>query len=158
MKGSLFLLQSEDDSGNDSDSSERSGKRKRFDDEAIEKRREKRLWDENRFVLYIYTHMVVLVKSKIHQATLYQSKIRDKVDQLCTLFFPAENIRIFESLYVILRINWLTSSTVKTVHKQKGKLEALFINVPFIYKGIRGRDRMVVVGFTTTCAISAYHH
>ena len=89
-------MQSEDDSGNDSDSSERSGKRKRFDDEAIEKRREKRLWDENRFVLYIYTHMVVLVKSKIHQATLFQSKIRDKVDQLCTLFFfPAENIRIF---------------------------------------------------------------
>ncbi|CAG2187763.1 CDC45 [Mytilus edulis] len=39
---------SDDDSGNDSDTSERSGKRKRFDDEAIEKRRDKRIWDENR--------------------------------------------------------------------------------------------------------------
>jgi hypothetical protein len=29
-----------------------------------------------------------------------------------------------------------------------------FINV---HRGRRGRDRMVV-GFTTTCAISAYHH
>ncbi|VDI05941.1 cell division control protein 45, partial [Mytilus galloprovincialis] len=38
---------SDDDSGNDSDTSERSGKRKRFDDEAIEKRRDKRIWDEN---------------------------------------------------------------------------------------------------------------
>jgi hypothetical protein len=25
------------------------------------------------------------------------------------------------------------------------------------YQGHRGRDRMIV-GFTTTCAISAYHH
>ncbi|ESO91700.1 hypothetical protein LOTGIDRAFT_206668 [Lottia gigantea] len=40
--------ESDDDSGNDSDTSERSGKRRRFDDEAIEKRREKRLWVENR--------------------------------------------------------------------------------------------------------------
>ncbi|KAK3576694.1 hypothetical protein CHS0354_024303 [Potamilus streckersoni] len=42
------ILQSEDESGNDSDSSDRSVKRKRFDDEAIEKRRERRLWEENR--------------------------------------------------------------------------------------------------------------
>jgi hypothetical protein len=28
---------------------------------------------------------------------------------------------------------------------------------PRSYKGHRGRDRMVV-GFTTTCVISAYHH
>jgi len=28
---------------------------------------------------------------------------------------------------------------------------------PFLYRGRRGRDCMVV-GFTTTCAISAYHH
>ena len=49
-KGDFFLfLQSDDDSGNDSDSSERSGKRKRFDDEAIERRREKRLWEEQRY-------------------------------------------------------------------------------------------------------------
>jgi hypothetical protein len=27
-----------------------------------------------------------------------------------------------------------------------------------MYRGRRGRDRMVVVGFTTTCAISVYHH
>jgi len=27
----------------------------------------------------------------------------------------------------------------------------------YMYGGRRGRDRMVV-GFTTTCAISAYHH
>jgi hypothetical protein len=26
-----------------------------------------------------------------------------------------------------------------------------------LYKGCRGRDR-IVVGFTTTCAISVYHH
>ena len=31
------------------------------------------------------------------------------------------------------------------------------LNRPFIWIGCRGRDRMVV-GFTTTCAISAYHH
>jgi len=29
--------------------------------------------------------------------------------------------------------------------------------VVFFYGGSRGRDRRVV-GFTTTCAISAYHH
>ena len=46
----LFLyLQSDDDSGNDSDSSERSGKRKRFDDDAIERRRNRRVWEENRY-------------------------------------------------------------------------------------------------------------
>ncbi|XP_050411374.1 cell division control protein 45 homolog [Patella vulgata] len=39
---------SDDDSGNESDTSERSGKRRRFDDEALERRREKRLWLENR--------------------------------------------------------------------------------------------------------------
>jgi len=30
-------------------------------------------------------------------------------------------------------------------------------NLPFVYRGRRGRDRMVV-GLTTTHAISAYHH
>jgi hypothetical protein len=34
----------------------------------------------------------------------------------------------------------------------------LWRSVLFIYKGIRGRDHIVVVGFTTTCAIGAYHH
>jgi hypothetical protein len=32
----------------------------------------------------------------------------------------------------------------------------LFIKLSFMYRGRRGRDRMVV-GFTTTYAISAYH-
>jgi hypothetical protein len=27
----------------------------------------------------------------------------------------------------------------------------------FMFIGLRGRERMIV-GFTTTCAISAYHH
>jgi len=27
----------------------------------------------------------------------------------------------------------------------------------YIYRGRRGRD-CIVIGFTTTCAISAYHH
>ena len=45
------MFQSDDDSGNESDSSERSGKRKRFDDEAIERRREKRLWEEQRCLI-----------------------------------------------------------------------------------------------------------
>lgn len=47
---SVLCFQSDDDSGNDSDDSERSGKRRRFDDASIEKRREKRLWEENRYI------------------------------------------------------------------------------------------------------------
>lgn len=50
---SPFNLKSDDDSGNDSDDSERSGKRRRFDDASIEKRRERRLWEENRWVQLI---------------------------------------------------------------------------------------------------------
>ena len=36
---------------------------------------------------------------------------------------------------------------------------AMAIAIFFIFKkrGCRGRDR-IVIGFTTTCAISAYHH
>jgi len=33
----------------------------------------------------------------------------------------------------------------------------VFALIPYPSRGCRGRDRMVV-GFTTTCAISAYHH
>ncbi|XP_064612801.1 cell division control protein 45 homolog [Liolophura sinensis] len=40
--------ESEDDSGNESDSSDRLGKKQRFDDEAIERRRKKRQWEENK--------------------------------------------------------------------------------------------------------------
>lgn len=48
--------ESDDESGNDSDDSERSGKRRRFDDASIEKRRERRLWEENRTkILFDYT-------------------------------------------------------------------------------------------------------
>jgi len=42
-----FMFQSED-SGNDSDTSESLRKRKRFDDAAIERRMERRKWEENR--------------------------------------------------------------------------------------------------------------
>ncbi|XP_071094476.1 cell division control protein 45 homolog [Haliotis cracherodii] len=47
---------SDEDSGNESDSSERSGKKRRFDEAAIDRRREKRLWTENRNkVIFDYT-------------------------------------------------------------------------------------------------------
>jgi hypothetical protein len=36
------------------------------------------------------------------------------------------------------------------------KLHVLHIDLS-LYRGRRGRDRMVI-GFTTICAISAYHH
>ncbi|KAH3883747.1 hypothetical protein DPMN_007714 [Dreissena polymorpha] len=46
---------SENDSGNDSDTSESTKKRKRFDDAAIERRIERRKWEENRVkVLFDY--------------------------------------------------------------------------------------------------------
>ncbi|XP_074641987.1 cell division control protein 45 homolog [Tubulanus polymorphus] len=46
----------DDDSGNESEGSEASGKKRRFDEDAIEKRRAKRLWEENREkILYEYT-------------------------------------------------------------------------------------------------------
>ena len=35
--------------------------------------------------------------------------------------------------------------------------ELKHVSLPFGPRGHHGRDRMVV-GFTTTCAISAYHH
>ena len=37
------------------------------------------------------------------------------------------------------------------------KINISYTPQPNYYRGRRGRDRMVV-GFTTTCAISAYHH
>jgi len=38
------------------------------------------------------------------------------------------------------------------------KLSFMFIEHGiFMFRGLRGRERMIV-GFTTTCAISAYHH
>lgn len=46
----FFCLKFDDDSGNDSDDLERLGKRRRFDDVFIEKRRERRLWEENRWL------------------------------------------------------------------------------------------------------------
>ena len=46
----------DDDSGNDSDASDQAGKRRRFDEDALEKRRDKRLWTENRNkILFDYT-------------------------------------------------------------------------------------------------------
>lgn len=49
-------FQSDDDSGNDSDGSEPSGKRQRFDADKLERRREKRLWEEKRSkILFEYT-------------------------------------------------------------------------------------------------------
>ena len=44
----VFRDDSEDESGNESDDSSQSGKRRRFDDNYIEKKREKRLWNEAR--------------------------------------------------------------------------------------------------------------
>ena len=45
----IIVFQSEDEqSGNDSDSSEPSNKRRRYDPERLEKRREHRLWEEAR--------------------------------------------------------------------------------------------------------------
>ena len=38
------------------------------------------------------------------------------------------------------------------------KLASFFsLNIPFVFTGLRGRDRMIV-GFTTSYAISVYHH
>jgi hypothetical protein len=37
------------------------------------------------------------------------------------------------------------------------KIEKKSIKIEFFFQGRRGRDRMVV-GFTTTCATSAYDH
>jgi len=48
------MFQSED-SGNDSDTSESSRKRKRFDDAAIERRMERRKWEENRCDMCLLT-------------------------------------------------------------------------------------------------------
>ncbi|KAL5017064.1 hypothetical protein ScPMuIL_006653 [Solemya velum] len=48
--------ESDDDSGNDSDASEQSSKRRRFNEEALDRRREKRVWNENRNkILFSYT-------------------------------------------------------------------------------------------------------
>lgn len=59
----LFIssLQS-DDSGNDSDSSESSQKRKRYDDATIERRIERRKWEENRFILFIPIYFMLIVR------------------------------------------------------------------------------------------------
>ena len=47
------------------------------------------------------------------------------------------------------------------VHKTKNALynikHAYILYTQYITRSRRGRDRMVVI-FTTTCAISAYHH
>ena len=53
VMGKYFFLQSQsdDDSGNDSDTSDNPGKRKRFDEDAIEKRIVKRKWEEQRYSL-----------------------------------------------------------------------------------------------------------
>ncbi|XP_013383421.1 cell division control protein 45 homolog [Lingula anatina] len=46
----------DEDSGNESDTSEPSGKRRRFDEAALEKRRERRLWEEKKKqILFEYT-------------------------------------------------------------------------------------------------------
>lgn len=57
----ISSLQS-DDSGNDSDSSESSQKRKRYDDATIERRIERRKWEENRFVLFIPIYLRLTAK------------------------------------------------------------------------------------------------
>ena len=42
-------------------------------------------------------------------------------------------------------------------YKYINNINQMTTNAQVIYRGRRGRFRMVV-GFTTTCAISAYHH
>ncbi|XP_033747411.1 cell division control protein 45 homolog isoform X3 [Pecten maximus] len=44
----VFRDETDDESGNESDDSEKSGKRKRYDDDYLEKKRLKRLWNEER--------------------------------------------------------------------------------------------------------------
>ena len=59
---------------------------------------------------------------------------------------------------------WLQCwSTLKVMPEEKHQLSILiyiwFVCTSYWIKGRRGRECMVhVVGFTTTCAISAYHH
>jgi hypothetical protein len=55
--------------------------------------------------------------------------------------------------------NWIGNKflqlTSPSPYKYINNINQMTANV--MYRGRRGRDRMVV-GFTTTCAISAYHH
>ena len=53
-------MQSEDDSGNESDDGTQgpSGKRRRFNPEALEKRRERRLWEEKKQVVVRFAQLI----------------------------------------------------------------------------------------------------